>query len=214
MSKKNLKKNKNSISLDDLLFYSKVRKNSDNIILDTNEASTLAHELGHSKHHGGRDGSKIGKLAHKLRNTKLAQLDKKLVDSAGPTFSHLVRNGAPLSMAAGFASGYDSGKKLAKGEKDSVVNKTAYAALPVIHQAPKLVSEFEASRQGIKLLKKAGASKEFIKQSKKALGNAYGTYAASLATPVALGYLARQAGKVTGKLSESDKKKNQTKTTK
>lgn len=106
-------------------------------------------------------------------------------------------------MAAGFASGYNSGKKLAKGEKDNVVNKTAYAAIPVIHQAPKLVSEFEASRQGIKLLKKAGASKGFIKQSKKALGSAYGTYVAGLATPIALGYLARQTGKAAGKLSES-----------
>lgn len=75
-SKKNLQKN-DLRSLEDMLVYSKARKSADNIVLDTKEAATLAHELGHSKHYRGRGGSKIGKLAHKLRHTKLSQLDKK-----------------------------------------------------------------------------------------------------------------------------------------
>lgn len=160
------------------------------------QASILAHELGHSKHYYGRDGSKIGKLAHKLRD-KQGDLNIKTGLSNG-----LVQHG--LGVIGGFASGIKAGRDEKKGKKESILNKVGYVAAPLAYNTPTLVSEFEASRQGLKMLKKAGASKAYQRIARKNLGTYLGVYASRLTTPILAGYGARQAGKVIGRRTVSN----------
>ena len=65
--------------------------------------------------------------------------------------------------------------------------------------APLLIGEGAASVKGYKLLKKAGASKEALKVTRKSLRNAWGTYASMAASPVAVGEASRLVGKAVGK---------------
>lgn len=159
-------------------------------------ASILAHELGHSKHYYGRGSSKIGKLAHKLR-CKQGDLNIKTGLS-----NELVLHG--LGVIGGFASGIKAGRDEKKGKKESILNKVGYVAAPLAYHTPILVSEFEASRQGLKMLKKAGASKAYQRLTRKNLGGYLGVYASRLATPILAGYGARQVGKVIGRRTVRD----------
>ena len=74
--------------------------------------------------------------------------------------------------------------------------------------APLLVAEGAASVKGYKLLKKAGASKEALKVTRKSLGNAHGTYASLAAAPVAVGEASRLVGKAVGKKKYGKNKKD------
>ena len=114
----------------------------------------------------------------------------------------LVRHG--LGVIGGFASGIKAGRDEKKGKKESVLNKVGYAAAPIAYHTPTLVSEFEASRQGLKMLKKAGASKAYQRIARKNLGVYFGSYVSRLATPILAGYGARQAGKVIGRRTVSN----------
>ena len=152
-----------------------------------NNAATLAHELGHSKHYHGRDGSKLGKLAHKFPRQGLRV----------------------ASMGAGFASGYKAEKDREKGKKVSTLNKLTPALVAAGTYAPVLSAEGAASKRGIKELKKLGASNEYIKHSKKDLRNALGTYVATGAKNIVLGYGGREAGKIARKMQRhKEEKKN------
>ncbi len=163
-----------------------------------NKAAILAHELGHSKHYYGRDGSKIGKLAHKLMD-KQFDLDVK----TGLSYDS-VQHG--LGVIGGFASGIKAGRDKKKGKKESILNKVGYTAVPIAYHTPTLVSEFEASRQGLKMLKKAGASKAYQGLARKNLGVYLGSYVSRLATPILAGYGARQVGKIIGRRTVKDNK--------
>lgn len=144
-------------------------------------ADIFAHELGHSKHFQGRDGSKVGKIAHKL-----------MVPSK-------VLTTTPIGLGISIANGYSSGKKAAeaeaKGEKESTWNKVRAAAVPAAVSAPLLAAEGAASLKGLKELKKAGASKNYLKSSKKNLALALGTYATVPLITTGLGVAARGVGK-------------------
>ena len=168
----------------------------------------LSHELGHSKHYYGRNGSKIGKIAHDLRS-RIGGIESGISEISGIRPHELSNAGGTI---LGLASGINAGRKEAKGEKEGIVSKTSILA-PLAIKTPQLVSEFEASRQGMKLLKKAGASKKYRKLAGKSLSGMLGTYAADALIPVALGYGARQLGKVVGKEigREELEKKNQEK---
>lgn len=155
-----------------------VGKAGDYIAADTKRADLLSHELGHSKHYQGRSGSVVGKGAHRLYG--------------------LSKHGTatPHGLAASFANGYISGKKAEKdGEKESKWNKARTAVVSAGVATPMLISEAAASRQGIKALKKAGASKKLIKESKKRLGSAFGTYASTAGINTGVGYLGRASGR-------------------
>lgn len=180
-----LKKNNEILNSKDFVKIKKKSKSS---------GITLAHELGHSKHYHGRSGSRIGKVAHDLRS-RISGVENAVGEFSGIRPHELSNAGGTI---LGLASGINSGRKEAKGEKEGIVSKTSILA-PLAIKTPQLISEFEASRQGMKLLKKAGASKKYRKVAGKNLGAAFGTYAADALTPVALGYGARQLGKVIGK---------------
>ena len=155
---------------------------------------TLSHELGHSRHFHGRGGSRIGKVAHDLRS-RIGGIESGISEISGIRPHELSNAGGTI---LGLASGINAGRKEAKGEKEGIVSKTSILA-PLAIKTPQLVSEFEASRQGMKMLKNASASKKYRKLAGKSLASMLGTYAADALTPVALGYGARQVGRLIGK---------------
>lgn len=161
--------------------------------------ASMAHELGHSMHFHGRDGSRVGKLAHKL-NHKLKHVTQKVADKTNSNYNKVSNNTVlGLGVTGGLLSGIKAGRDEKKGKKENVLNKIGSVAAPIAYKTPELVSEFEASRQGMKLLKQVGANKAYRKAALKNLGAAWGTYAAGLVTPVLAGYGARQVGKVIGR---------------
>lgn len=127
----------------------------------------ISHEFGHAHFDKGRAkglGEKIGKAAHK------AYL------KTGGMFNHSL-----LAPTAGMIVGARSGKKAAEkeaaGEKESKLARHSGWATGLAVQSPGLISEGAASKYGYNVLKKAGASKKYLKGSKKNLVTAFGTYA-------------------------------------
>lgn len=144
-------------------------------------ADYLSHELGHRHYFKEKEAKKVGKAAHKIY---------------GGTGGSLV-HGIVVPVASGIAAGKIAGKrkaeKEAKGEKESFVNKHAAWAAPLAATAPMLISEAAASRHGIKSLKAAGASKKYLKEAKKNLATAYGTYATKAVAGSALGQAVKES---------------------
>ena len=179
----------------------KVFKNlgKDTVILGNNGGvDALAHELGHSNYlRSGRSKSIVGKVAHKLM----------------PISSSTTNKLGRVAIAAnGFQSGLESAKLKAEGKKESTWNKVKAAAVPAALAAPILIAEGKASLNGLKNMKKLGASKELMKESRKRLGAAWGTYAGKTAVKsIALGEGSRYVGKGIGSMIYKDKKYDNTK---
>lgn len=183
-----------------------VLNSKDYIQIDSSKidaGASMAHELGHSMHFHGRDGSKVGKLAHKL-NHKLKHVTQKVAEKTNSNYDKVSKNTVlGLGVTGGLLSGIKAGRDEKKGKKESALNKIGSVAAPIAYKAPELVSEFEASRQGMKLLKKAGASKRYRRASLKNLGAAGGTYGGQALKSVAIGEGSRWIGKGIGKIKYS-----------
>lgn len=146
------------------------------------QADVLSHEIGHAQYmKKGRSKNIIAKGAHKT------YVPSKILSTTIP--------GGVISAANGFASGVKSEKAKQEGKKESTWNKVRHVAVPAAMAAPMLVAEAAASRKGLKMMKEAGASKELMKQSKKRLGSAFGTYASMSALNGVAGVSGRLAGK-------------------
>ena len=155
------------------------------------DADVLAHELGHTQFaHRKRSKNFIAKAAHELSGlSELGTSNKANV----------------LYAASGFKNGLKSAKAKAEGKKEKTWDKIKSVAVPALVSAPLLISEASASGKGLKMLKKAGASKESMKQAKKALGAAYGAYALQAGGSIASGYTGRLLGKAVGKKKYKNK---------
>ena len=167
---------------------------TDTIILGkgrNSDADTLAHELGHTQFaHRKRSKNFIAKAAHELSGlSKLGTSDKANV----------------LYAASGFKNGLQSAKAKAEGKKEKAWDKIKSVAVPALVSAPMLLTEASATGKGLKMLKNAGASKESMKQAKKALGAAYGAYALQAGGSIASGYAGRLIGKAVGKKKYKNK---------
>lgn len=171
----------------------------DRITLGQNaDAATVAHEMGHREHlRPGGSGSIIGKAAHKVGGLSKVTLHPK--HPLGKT----IRGGIFIN---GVHSGYKKEKNKKEGKKTGIVTKTKSVALPAALMSPLLIAEASASRKGYKMLKKSGASKEFLKAARKRYRNAYGTYVASSTSPVLAGVSGELVGRGLGKLDNSNKK--------
>ena len=145
------------------------------------DTPVLAHELGHAER--AAKGSLFNGIEGKLRDSKL-----------------LKRSGA-IGLASGFASGYNQ----TKNSDDSTIKKIGTYVPIIAINTPVLVEEADASRRGLKLMKKAGATKAQLKASRKTLGYALGTYAISPVAQLAMTGVGRVAGKVAGKQSKKNK---------
>ena len=167
---------------------------TDTIILGKgkkSDADVLAHELGHTQFtHRKRSKNFIAKAAHEISGlSRLGTSNKANV----------------LYAASGFKNGLKSAKAKAEGKKEKTWDKIKSVAVPALVSAPLLISEASASGKGLKMLKKAGASKESMKQAKKALGAAYGAYALQAGGSIASGYAGRLLGKAVGKKKYKNK---------
>ena len=171
---------------------------TDTIILGKgkkSDADVLAHELGHTQFtHRKRSKNFIAKAAHELSGlSELGTSNKANV----------------LYAASGFKNGLKSAKAKAEGKKEKTWDKIKSVAVPALVSAPLLISEASASGKGLKMLKKAGASKESMKQAKKALGAALGAYALQAGGSIASGYAGRLIGKAVGKKKYKNKNKEE-----
>ena len=171
---------------------------TDTIILGkgkTSDADVLAHELGHTQFiHRKRSKNFIAKAAHEISGlSKLGTSNKANV----------------LYAASGFKNGLKSAKAKAEGKKEKTWDKIKSVAVPALVSAPLLITEASATGKGLKMLKNAGASKESMKQAKKALGAAYGTYALRAGGSIASGYAGRLIGKAVGKKKYKNKNKEE-----
>ena len=137
-------------------------------------ASALAHELGHLE---SAEKGKIGKIAHKL-----------IVPSK--ILSHSL-----VGMANGIDSGIRAERNKREGKKESKLNRHKSWALPVAASVPLLVTEGAASKRGYQMLKKAGASKPYLKNAKTGLALAGSSYIVGTANRALTGEGGRQLGK-------------------
>jgi len=167
-------------------------------------SAILAHELGHS-HYGGysKDRSKnfivkgaarARNLADSLSGNNEPNKKKAMIGKVGSNIG---------SFGAGFASGFKSAKDKDETGKSSVLTNLAGYAAPTLLAAPRLIDEGAASIKGMKLLKKAGANDKLIKNARKGLGFAFGSYVVDSATP----FLSAAGGRVAGKIAYKLKKK-------
>lgn len=158
---------------------------------ELSKADVLSHELGHAQYmKKGRSKSVVGKVSHKLMPvSKIA---------AGPV-------GGIAAAVNGFKSGQKSVKAKREGKKESTWNKVRAVAVPAALAAPLLIGEGKASLNGLRAMKKAGASKELMKQSRKRLLGAWGTYAGHASKNVFVGAGAREIGKGYEKLKGEKK---------
>ena len=156
-------------------------------------ADVLAHELGHShyQYRGGIKGLPI-EAAHQLHG--LSQF------AASPA-------GAFVGGGLGFKSGLKKAKLESVGEKESKFNRIQ-GLTPAIISTPMLISEAAASRKGLQLLKKAGASKESLAAAKKNLTNAWKTYGGVTLGSTAISEGSRGIGYGAGKIAYRKNRKN------
>ena len=139
-------------------------------------ADILAHEMGHQHYMDGDGKKSLGGVLH----------------------SQLLRNpliGATNSIAAGIHSGIKSRKAENEGKKESKWNKYKSVIIPGIHAAGLIGSEAAASMKGYKMLKELGADADTLKDAKRRLGNALGTYAGIGLAQVGFGLGGRAIGK-------------------
>lgn len=163
------------------------------------QADTLAHELGHAHYDANEKAGKVGKAAHKAY-FKLG--GSKLFYKVSPV----------TAIGTGVASGIHKAKKEAKGEKEGKLSKVAPYLAPTAIAAPGLVSEVMASHKGMKLLKKAGASKKDLSASRGNLASAALTYGTLAAMNAGIGGISKHiAYKNTKKKLDKDKKKDKNK---
>lgn len=169
------------------------------------DVDVLSHELGHAQYmKSGRSKSLMGKVAHKL--TPISETATGSMNVSG----HKIPVGQIGSFAHGFQAGYKKEKNKQEGKKTNTWNKIKSVAVPAALTAPILIAEGKASLNGLKAMRKAGASKELMNQSRKRLGAAWGTYAGNSIKIVGAGGAGDITGKGVAKLTkkkDKDKKK-------
>ena len=154
-----------------------------------NNVDVLSHELGHAQYmKSGRSKNILAKTAHKL--LPLSNVARSPIGSAG-------------AFALGARSGYKTEKKRSEGRKTSFWEKAAPVAIPVAAVSPLLIAEGAASLKGLKMMKEAGASKELLKQSKRRLGDAWGTYAAGSLKPLFASGAGAMSGRALAKMQNN-----------
>lgn len=157
------------------------------------DTDILSHELGHAQYmKKGRSKSLVGKAAHRLM--PVSKIANSSIGQAG-AFVH------------GVKTGINNEKKKQEGKKVGKWDKVKSLAVPTALAAPLLVAEGKASLNGLKAMKKAGASKELLKQSRKRLGAAWSTYAGNSATSIAAGGGGELIGRGYAKLNKKKKDK-------
>ena len=152
--------------------------------------SSLAHEMGHaSMSKKGRSKDVIGKVAHsKFGDSLGSYFDNATNQNSNSKESKILKHASRgLFLGDGIRRGIKSSKQEEHGDTKKA-KRTRRNALLIsgLSAAPTLIKEASASRKGIKYLKEAGASKRMLKNSRRELRHAFGTYASNIGIPISL----------------------------
>lgn len=201
-------------------------KHDNKIVVSENNASILAHELGHAYHDQNKN-SKIGKILHSLDD----KIENEYVTKAIPKVKGKDKNpdinleqrkaikklagktkmiaGTGISGISGLAAGYKAEEEKEKGNKGKARLITAGSFLvPVLGHTPKVGREISATARGLSTLKKAGATKQQINSAKKSLGYALGTYLVKPAVDLAIHGGGQLAGRGLYKITHKNREEN------
>ena len=158
----------------------------------TKDPAILAHELGHAHYYMDKNAGVVGKAAHKLRGNFL--------------FNDVARNKyTPMASGIiGFKHGIEAERMKKEGKEESTLHRVAPTAASALISAPILISEAAASTRGHRMLRNSGASEELLKEAKRTLGKAWGTYGLRAAAPV----VTSEGGRLAGKIYERNRKED------
>ena len=151
----------------------------------------IAHEMGHGAM-STKERSKdiIGKASHSRIGKTLdiprgLLIDNKDSDDKNLRRAHKMMKSALILGGMGHGMKYEEKKD--KGDKKGARKEIAKGlGIGSLISAPQLISEAAASRKGLKYLRESGANKEQMKDARKTLGAAFGTYASTSLIPVGL----------------------------
>lgn len=144
----------------------------------------LAHEMGHAAMlRKKRSKDIIGKAAHS-KVGDIMSIPTYIVFNPNKKYR---RVGEAGFLGAGIVHGIKSAKREEEGDiRKSKKERRKGLIRSAVLVSPMLIREASASRKGMKYLRESGASKDTLKQSRKILGNAFGTYASMALKPIAL----------------------------
>lgn len=142
-------------------------------------AIELAHELGHSDNYWNRDKQAVRKYKLDFENIGNVANESKLF---------------PALLANSFHSGFTTERNRLGHKKTNPLVAYKGVGLSAAAQVPTLIEEGRASLKGLKLLKDAGATSDEMRQARKGLANAYGTYLLNAGINVGLNAGAHLAG--------------------
>lgn len=178
----------------------------DTITISSNNPATLAHELGHASMRKNRSHDPIGKLVHTKPANIVSRGYINLSAGAGGYGPYKIAKAANLGL--GISQGYKAAKKEEEGdEKASKKHLRRSVTIPAALAAPALIQEAAASRKGLKYLRESGASEETMKNARRTLGHAFGTYAGAAAMPILTSASGAAIGYGVGKLKSKKKSK-------
>ncbi len=178
-----------------------------------------AHEVGHSYYLIGEGKDKLGGKIHKadqkiknsyrnlvgLNKEDLTKEQKEKLNKRAKKTRGVV--GSSVSGLSGVVAGYKAEEEKEKGNKKKAnIIKASSLAVPVLGHAPQIGSEIAASKKGMEYLKKAGASKQQLKGSRKSMGYALGTYGVNLGKNLIINEGGQLVGKGAYKLTHKKKK--------
>ena len=175
---------------------------------DRRNPAMLAHEMGHAAmSQKGRSHDILGKAAHSTAGDVISI----------PYHASGTKMGKELGLASDalfLNNGIIHGSLAARKNEENDKKKSKRLIrqgliLSTVPSIPILTREISASRKGLKYLKEAGASKDTLKQSRKSLAHALGTYASVAVKPVLITAGGTAIGYGLEKRSISKKKKEQ-----
>lgn len=180
-------------------------------------AEILSHEIGHAQYNKNRSKDILGRLGHTLHapsSTMQDLISGRMEQELGGKAKKIVKGARYTAEGALIGGGFRRGKNSVTTDENGNIkinHKKALksAAIGGTIAAPLLIAEGAASRQGLQMMREAGASKELMKQSRKILGNAFGTYASKAIHPVMSELGGHELGVAYGIHREKKKSKKQ-----
>lgn len=169
--------------------------------------AVLAHEMGHAAMlRKKRSKDIIGKAAHS-KVGDIMSIPTNIISNPSEKVRHVGEAGF---LGAGIIHGVKSAKREEEGDiKKAKKERRKGLIRSAVLVSPTLIREASASRKGMKYLRESGASKDTLRQSRKVLGNAFGTYASAALKPIALEAGGTAIGYGAHKLISKSKKKKE-----
>lgn len=156
---------------------------------------------------GSKNNRQVDSLAHELGHRFYREEGRNTL----PGMAHKMSGLTVVSSMATPMYGYSLGKRIVKGErgedkKVSNLEKSLPVAIPVIANLPNLASEYSASKKGLEILRKHGASPEVLGKSRSKYKLALSSYLLGAGRSLAASIGAVEAGKYRERRKKEPKK--------